>query len=530
MNDNEKNTEYEAGVTETERRKVNLKKLKYGTLSIIITIIVIAAVVLVNVIVGVLSTQNNLTVDLTADDFYEISPETTEYLKQVTQNIEIAVMVQESALNTSDGSTYGVYYKQAYEIMKKYPQANSRIKLKFVDITLHPEEAARYSAVYQGSIESGAIVTSLLDDAGRPVRVKVNAISDLFNTELNYQTYQYDILSSKAEQVLTTAVIYVTDVKRLKAYLMSVEAAESYTPSNIEQMLKDNGYDVARWNPSEPIPTDMDLLVVDCPLNDFPENIIDQIYNYLENDGKYGKNMVYLANSAQKQTPNINTFLREWGLSLRQGVVIGETDPQKLVTAQSEYWFQTRINTMNADGSASNPYAEGVSNTNLPTVVFAATPIDILFSNQGIVNTVPLLQTSDTAFADTSILDELNGVEPSTTKEQGIYTVMALSYKYSFNDNNEMIKSNVLVLGSSEMLDSTVTSSNNYSNAEYFISTVNVMTGKTSAIIVTAKADDTGTFEVTQERYNVSYMVLMIALPLAVLIIGAVVLLRRRHK
>ncbi|MDR0987466.1 MAG: GldG family protein [Ruminococcus sp.] len=524
MNENEKMP------TETlnEKRKFNTKKLKYGSLSIIVTIVVIAAVVLLNVIVGVLASRQNLSVDLTEDAFYEISPATTDYLKQINQNIEIAVMAQESALNTSDGSAIGRYYKQAYEVMKKYPQVNPKITLRFIDLALHPEEGMRFSEVYQGSIPAGAIVTSLLDDAGRPVRVKVNSINDLFNTEFNYQTYAYDILSSKAEQVLTTAVIYVTDVKRLHAYLMSVEAAEGYTMTNIETMLRDNGYDVTRWNPADPMPTDMDLLVIDNPLNDFPENIIDQIYDYLENDGKYGKNMVYLANNSQKATPNINTFLREWGLSLRQGVIVGETNPQRLVTAQSQFWYQTKIDPMNADRSDVNPYAEGVSNTNLPVVVYAATPIDLLFTNQGIVNTVPLLQTDDTAFADASLLDAEQGT--TTATESGVFTVMALSYKYSFNENNEMIKSNVLVLGSSEMVDSTVTSSTSYANGEYFMSTVNTMTGKSSGIIVTAKADDTGRFEVTQERYNVTYVIFLIALPLVVLIIGAVVLLRRRHK
>jgi hypothetical protein len=532
MNENEKKPT-ETSATEpventAKKRKFNTKKLKYGTLSIIVTIIVVAIVVLINVLVSFLATRQNLSVDLTADAFYEISPATTDYLKQINQNIEIAVMAQESAFNVSDGSSYSRYYKQAYEVMKKYPQVNPKITLRFVDVTLHPEELIRYSEIYQGNIQAGAIVVSLLDDAGRPVRVKVNSINDLFNTELNYETYAYEILSSKAEQVLTTAVVYVTDVKTLHAYLMSVEAAEGYTMSNIETMLRDNGYDVARWNPAEPMPTDMDLLVIDNPLNDLPENIIDQIYSYLENDGKYGKNLVYLSNAAQKQTPNINTFLREWGLSVRQGVVIGENNPQLLVTAQSPFWYTTTINPMNTDNSDVNPYAEGVSNTNLPVVVYAANPIDILFPYQGIVNTASLLQTSPTAFTDASMLDAETGT--TTASEEGVFNVMAASYKYTFDDDHNMIKSNVLVIGSSRMVDSAITGSTTYANGEYFMSAVNVMTGKSTGIIVTAKTDDTGTFAVTQERYNVNYLIFMIIVPAAVLITGAIVLLRRRHK
>jgi hypothetical protein len=508
-------------INETQKKRFNFKKLKYGSLSIVVTIIVVAVVVLLNVIVGVLAEKQDLNIDLTEEGFYEISKETTDYLKQVTQKIEISVMVDENLLNTSSGQ-YATWYKQAYEIMKKFPKANPNITLRFVDLTLHPEELNRFTSVYQGSIESGAIVVSLLDDAGRPVRVKVGAVQDLFNSEINYQTYQYVINSSKAEQVLTTYVIYVTDVKPMKAYIMSVEMAETESASNITTLLAANGYDAARWNPNDPMPTDMDLLVIDNPLNDFTDKMIDDIYNYLENGGNYGKNLVYLASSAQKETPNINNFLREWGLSVRQGTMIGENDTQNLLTAQSLYWFKTKI--------AANDYTGGVSNTNLPVAVYAPAPIDILFPFQINVTTTDLLDTAPTAFyVDEEFLAALEA-DQSLTPETGIFSVMALSSKHTFNDDHEMIKSNVLVIGSSDMMTSQVTSSSQFANAEYFLSTVNVMTGKTNALVIAPKADSTGTFAVTQQQYNIAYIIFMMVLPLCVLIIGAVVLLRRRHK
>ncbi|MDR0943272.1 MAG: GldG family protein [Ruminococcus sp.] len=508
-------------INKTQGKRFNTKKLKYGTLSIVVTVIVIAAVVLFNVIVGVLSEKQNLNIDLTSQQFYEISPETEDFLRQITQKIEITVMADEMFLNNGSGQ-YASWYKQAYEIMKKFPQSNPNITLRFVDLTLHPEELNRFASVYQGSIESGSIVVSLLDDEGNPVRVKVGNILELFNAELDYQRNQYVISSSKAEQVLSTFVIYVTDVKPMKAYVMSLEMAEMDSISNIESLLSTNGYDTQRWNPNNPMPTDMDLLVIDNPLNDFTEKMIDDIYKYLENDGNYGKNLVYLANNAQKETPNFNTFLNEWGLSVRQGTMIGENDPQNLLTTQSLYWFKTNINT--------NDYTEGVSNTNLPVAVYAPSPIDILFPFHVNITTTDLLDTADTAFiVDDEFLTALED-DPSLTPETGTFSVMALSSKHTFDDDHNMIKSNILVIGSSEMMTSQVTSSSLYSNAEYFLSTVNVMTGKTNSLVIAPKADSTNTFAVNQERYNTAYVIFMMVLPLCVLIIGAVVLLRRRHK
>jgi hypothetical protein len=505
---------------ETQKKRFNTKVLKYGTLSFVITIIVIAAVVLLNVIISVLSEKQNMNIDLTDEGFYEISPETTDYLKQITQNIEITVMADESLLN-NNGTEFASWYKQSYEIMKKYPLTNPRISLRFVDVTLHPEELTKYQSVYQGTIGAGSIVVSLLDNAGNPVRVKVGSINDLFNAELDYNTYQYVINSSKAEQVLTTYVIYVTDVKPMKAYVMSVEMAETESASNITTLLSVNGYDTQRWNPNDPMPTDMDLLVIDNPLNDFTEKMIDDIYNYLENDGKYGKNLVYLANSGQKETPNLNNFLREWGLSVRQGNMIAENNAQNLVTAQSIFWFTTQLQ--------EGDYTGGVSNTNLPIVTYAPNPIDILFQNQGIVATTDLLDTSDTAVViNDEIFADIQATQTLPAGEK--LSIMALSSKHMFDENSKMIKSNVLVMGSSNMLTMDVTSSPQFANSEYFISIVNVMTGKTNSIVVAPKVDSTGTFPMTQEKYNTAYIIFMMVIPLTVLIIGAVVLLRRRHK
>jgi hypothetical protein len=505
----------------TPKKRFNTKKLKYGALSIVVTIIVVAAVILLNVIVTVLSEKKDLDIDLTPQGFYEISPHTEDYLKQITQKIEITVMADEERLKNSK-TTYAMWYKQAYEIMQKFPKVNPNITLRFVDLNLHPEELNRFTPVYQGSIEAGAIVVSLLDDAGNPVRVKVGNILELFNSELDYQRYQYVITSSKAEQVLSTYVIYVTDVKPMKAYVLSLEMAEMDSLSNIESLLSTNGYDVQRWFPDDPMPTDMDLLVIDNPLNDFTEKMIDDLYNYLENDGNYGKNLVYLANNAQKETPNINNFLKEWGLSVRQGTMIGENDPQNVIMADNIYWFKTKL--------VHNDYTGGVSNTNLPVAVYAPVPIDILFEFQVNVTTTDLLDTSDTALLiDDEFLAAVKA-DPTLTPESGISSVMALSSKHTFDDDHNMIKSNILVIGSSNMLTSQVTSSTLFSNAEYFLSTVNTMTGKTNSLVIAPKSDSMVTFEKTQARYNAAYIIFMMVLPLMVLIIGAVVLLRRRHK
>jgi hypothetical protein len=190
-------------------------------------------------------------------------------------------------------------------------------------------------------------------------------------------------------------------------------------------------------------------------------DVLDDISSFLENNDDYGKKLVYLANSNQKETPNINNFLKEWGMSIRQSEYIGETDPKNQLSNETAYWFKTNI--------IKNDYTSAIINPELPVSVFAANPIDILFANQGNVTVVDLLDTADTAFVMTDEFYTRLTEDPSAEPETDTFCIMAVSTISKTNDKNETVKSSVLILGSSEMLASTSTQSSYYSNADYFL-------------------------------------------------------------
>ena len=217
----------------TAKKKFNTKKLKYGSVATAITVIIIAVVVLINVIVSLIGKRTDLTIDLTSAQAFDISQESIDYLNTLNEDVEIVTMVDEAAFQ----STTSAYYKQAYEVLKKYEMYSDRITVKFVDMTSDPTYANRYSEIYKGNITQYSIVVTCGN------RIKVISVNDLFNTEINYQTYSYDIVSSKAEQVLTSAIMYVTDPSPKTAVLLDVESAGS-SSSNIQTLLEDDGFNV----------------------------------------------------------------------------------------------------------------------------------------------------------------------------------------------------------------------------------------------------------------------------------------------
>lgn len=493
-----------------DKKRFNRRKLKYGSVATAITVVVIAVVVLVNVIMDITSDKVNMSIDLTENGTFEISQETKDYLATVNEPVNIVCMSDELTFQTS---AY-IYYKQAYEVLKKYSIYNDNVTVKFVDMVKDPTYADKFNEVYKGEINAYNIVVQ------SDKRIKVLSIQDLYNTQINYQTFSQEIVSSKAEQELTSAIMYVTDPDPLQAVLFRSETSgTSY--DNISSVLISNGYEVSEIDPLiETIPEETDIVVINAPLNDYDTNIIDMLYDFLDNGGNLGKNLIYLADYSQKETKNIDAFLAEWGIKVEQGVV-GDQDTNNLQT-QSYYIVRDYI--------TENDYSTNVAQPALPFIDYQSRPITLLFDTKDTRNTVALLQTKETGFVMTDEMQEeaRNGKEPDITN--GVQTTMALGSKYIFDADNNQVFSNVLVIGSSENLDETFTSTTYYNNGDYFVSVLNTIAGKNNGISIVAKDLSSDSFDIDQGTVQRYFVLFIVIIPVAVLVIGVVVFFRRRSK
>ncbi|MDE6592054.1 MAG: GldG family protein [Oscillospiraceae bacterium] len=492
------------------QRRYNRRRLKYGSVATAITVVVIAVVVMINVAVNLAGEKVNMSIDLTENGTFEISQESIDYLAKVNEPVSIVCMSDELTFQTSNY----IYFKQAYEVLKKYTFYNDNVTLKFVNMVEDPTYADRYSSSYKGNIDAYSIVVE------SSKRIKVLTIQDLYNTELNYQTFREEVVSSKAEQELTSAIMYVTDPDPLQAVIFNSETSGS-SYDNVASLMVSNGYDVTEINPlTEEIPEDTDIVVVNAPLNDYETDIVDKLYKFLDNNGNLGKSLIYIADYSQKETANIDAFLAEWGIKVEQGVV-GDDDANNL---QSQSFYIVR------DYISENDFSGNVAQPALPVIDYQSRPVTLLFETKDTRSTAALLQTKETGFVMTDSMQEeiRNGGSPEIA--HGAQTTMAIGRKYIFDDNNAQVFSNVLVVGSSETLDEAFTGQTYYNNGDYFVSVLTAMTGKSSGISIVAKDLSSPTFDIDMASISSYITVFMIVIPLAVLVIGGVVFFRRRTK
>lgn len=552
-----------APISEEKRQKKMQvrKKLKYGGIATAVTVIFVAVVVLLNVVVAQVCKRNpDAVLDLTTANLYEISDDTVDYIKNLDQDVEIAISSEESTFQSDK------YYKMISETISKYQGYSDHISVTYFDTTKDPDILSKYQDLYAGDISSNQIIVTSGD------RIKVYSLTDMFEIDQDkYQSYYYGyaslsdcITGFKGEQTLTTAIMNVTDsnpksvaviTKSNGNYIFSATQANAYAVTAMENLLNDNGYDVKELDMvNDTLDAETyDIVVLPAPANDLTMDAIKKLQDFLQNDGNLGKQLIYVADYTQSVTPNLDAFLKDWNLQVDSSYV-REDDNNRNQTVQIVASAGKGLIAPIVSLGDSENYGGNLANSSLPIVAPLARPIQELPSNNGRV-VYSLLQSSDTSYAypltqqassgedttEAASEESQEATEAATTETaattsfdtdsavRGANTVMALSQSQQ-STGSDLIESDVIVLGSMAMMDYYLTQDSSYNNAEYFIGVLNSVCGKEDSIVIAAKDMATTSISATQTQLVTLRTIVVFLIPLAVAAAGIVVFLRRRNR
>lgn len=489
---------------------INQKRFKYGTLATVITVIFIAVIVLVNIVASMLLERFPLKLDLTADKIFTLSDQSVDFLKTIDEEIEVTVLSEEASLSTA--STYA---KQAVEIIQKYAAYSDKIKINFINPDKNPEIITKFNDLYKGDVSSQFVIIT------NGERIKTLTSSDLISQETNYTTdysSTYTTITSTAEQSMTSALMYVVDKNPMKATILTTESLADIT--GLTDLLKANNYDVEEVDLlSGTIDQESALVLLNSPTNDLTDNEIAKLDAYISNDGKLGKNLVYLAAYGQKATPNLDAFLAEWGLEVGTGYVMDSNQSNMVVIQNGVYGVNTTI--------SNKTYGAELQNPALSVVTVLSRPVNVLFETADNGRKAEsLLATADTAYIVPDDADENTTID---SLEKKSVDVMAVGTKTTYNNNVE-VKSSVLVVGSGLMVNSIFTTSANLNNGDYALSALNTMTGKSAGISIVAKNLTQATLSMTAAQTGIVRNIAIFVIPLIIIIAGIVVWVRRRNR
>lgn len=481
------------------------RKAKHGTVAMAITALVIVMVIVLNIIIGLLVNRfPDLELDLTSNNSFALQDDTIDYVSHLNNDVTVYILMEKDKFESQ-----GTYFVQAQKMLNKMAsKSDGKIKIKYVDLTSNPSFTSNYPNVDWQSSSANNIV---LVESGK--QYKVLTLTDCFEyDEKTYNYYgTYSFTGTKIEQAVVTAILNVTTDDKVVVDMIKGNNEQDY--SSLKSLLENNAYQVNEVSlATGDFDKDAKVAIMYAPSVDLDEKIVEKLSTWLSNDGKYGRSLIYVPTADMGEMPNLDDFLKEWGMSIDRGYVF-ETDETALVNASSPYAFTV---------SYGDYYKDNLKNSKIPVVVSESHAVNITDENTAHA----LLKTTDKAGvlpidADKSwdYKDAITGNGENVAAE-GVMT------------NEDKKSSRVVVFGSYVMFSDTIMQYNSFNNSAYFMNVINTIADKEDVgITIESKSIDNTELGITDvATQNTMLVVFVIVIPIAILVAGFVFWLRRRNR
>ncbi|MER2081657.1 MAG: Gldg family protein [Ruminococcus sp.] len=478
------------------------RRARHGSLAIAIVIAVTALVVVLNIIVGLLVDRfPSLKADFTANSAYALQEDTEDYLSHMSKDAKLYILSKES-----DFESGGQYFVQAKNLLEKMVAvSDGKLTLEYVDVTSNPSFTSKYGNIDWKSSDVLAVV-----ECGEQYQGLTLDECFTYNQEY-YSMYGYrEYDSTTIEQAVVTGVLNVATEDKVVVDFLKIGGEADY--STLKSVLTSNAYQV---NEVSLLTADLDedakFAVIFAPTVDLDEETAEKLQKWLENDGKYGRNLIYIPSPENVNTPNAEALIEQWGMKLTEGFAF-ETSEDHLLSGGDYFAFITDYG---------DYYTENMKNKDIPVMVYQTRGIEVTDEN----NAHALLKTSSRAGIvpyepgeDWKMEDAITGspiaVAAEGTKKSG--------------DN----ESKLIIFGSDRMFASGFMKMNSINNTEFIMSVFNTTSDKDNeTVTITGKSLANTELGVTDLGTTSAMMIVFVAvLPLGILLAGIIVWIRRRNK
>ncbi len=289
---------------------------KSGTYAVVVSLILLAVLIVVNMIVSSLPSKLTM-LDTSAAGQYDISGTSESFVASVKEKITVYFICSDGNEDTSFET-----------FIDRYASMNSNISVVDIDPVNDPTFLEKYQA--DGISENSLIIES-------EKRVKVIDYYDFFlftNADLGYtMTYdEYAQYGAMYEQyygysftpvqyfdsVLTLGIEYVIADKVPSMYVLNGHGEAEFADI-VKQYLDYFGmkYESLNLALGDAIPDDCTCLLVNAPATDITATEAATISSYLENGG----NMLLITSNGADKFANLSALAAEFGLAPEAGTV-----------------------------------------------------------------------------------------------------------------------------------------------------------------------------------------------------------------
>ncbi len=488
------------------------RKLQLGATATVLTVVVIAAVMVFNVIVGILYDRFPWALDLTADSTYTLSDESREVAKKVNQDLEILVFMDEAmfASPTTESEDANVILRQFYRFTQDYGTlSGGKVTTKYLDMEADPTLATKYK---EYEVDSSSILFRTKD------QYRVISIDDLYKEELDSTTYSY-VYSSLVEQKLASTVNAVCGGKTVTLTFLTGHGENEQVIASMKSLYELNGYttNVLNLGSATEIDETTEAMIIVGPTSDYSIEEITRLRAWLSNDGKLNRDLLVMCNYLGS-CPNLYDFLKnDYGVTVTDNLVV-ETNTDNYLQMMGEMIPITSI-----EGSDVTPDLDG-EKVMMPYTLELKTAFGTDTEAEAVTNH-PLVEFPESAkLIAQSQLTENTEADPKDAEE---YPVIGMVYAKEMRQTSEHAGvTNVIVSGS--YLYPITSSMTQYKNEALTLEPIRTIASLGDTVVISAKdlSSITLSYSVSDAR---AIQIVMIAVPLILVAISLFVFLRRRH-
>ena len=477
-----------------EKRKfrdtVNKKYLKNGSYSSVMIVVFVAIIIVINMIAGNLPSKYTQ-LDISAEKLYTIGDETKAMLKDLDKDVTIYQIAQSG----SEDETIS-------NLLQRYADESEHITVEVKDPVVNPKFVSEYTT---DNLSSNSLIVVCGD------RNKAINYNNIYQSELDYNTYSYNTTGFDGEGQITSAIAYVTSEDLPILYTLEGHG-EQELDSTIKEDVEKANMDIQSLNllTEGSVPDDASCLLINSPTSDFSDDEKDAIITYLENGGK----AMIFSDYTGTEMKNFDAILENYGVKRAEGLVF-EGDSQHYAMQMPYYLVPTVESTDITSEVASSgyyilmPYAQGIQKTD-----------DV----RDTVNIESLLTTSDSAYSKTDMSS--GTLEKEDGDVEGPFD-LGVSITESVEDGKE---THIIYFSTANLLQGEVNQMVSGGNEKLVMAAFSSLVDSETTTTVSIPAKSLEVSYLTLTAYDASFWKICVIglIPGAFLVIGFIIWLKRR--
>lgn len=457
--------------------------------------------------------------DFSAAQRWTLSPRTLKVLETLPTEVKVLVYYhQDDRL-----------YAEVTDLLREYAARSPRVRLELVDPDRQPVEANLARTRYNlAALNQRNLI--LFDCNGKIKAVYQQDLGDYDleptaeSAETGQTVFRRRAKNFKGEQLFTSALIHVISPRVLKAYF--VQGHGEHDPASTDDimgysqfahLLRENGLETASFTlfGTAEVPADCHLLIVAGPRTPFTQEELDKIDRYLNQGGRL---MVLLNYRSFGRILNLESLLAAWG------VMVGERFALDPASATPTSQFQDLVVPITEPHAVTRPLLLGSAHLLLPRVVAA------IKSGGRAAETLKVDEILHTSAEGILVKDVENGrpvINPATDPRGRFSLMVAVEKGAVPGVRAERGSTRLIVCGDSMFLSNQLIESRN--NRDLGGHCLNWLVDQTYLLAgIEPRPLQEYRLDLTRRQLLTLNAILLGALPGGVLVLGALVWLRRR--